>query len=72
MTTITRSIEKNLTQIYELHSAVVVRPFAMALVKEEHKAAMPHQSNGHSFSGEDDDVCNDQYRQSKNAAYYVL
>jgi ion channel-forming bestrophin family protein len=78
MTTIAKSIEKNLTQIYQLHSALAVRPFAMAMAKEENMAGLAApvnghtHTNGHLFAEPEEDECDKAYRQQKNAAYYVL
>lgn len=68
MTAISRSIEKNLGQIYQLHTSRVKYP--MSVVKEGYKAAGPVQANTPLM--QDDDDCEAQYRQRKEAVYYVL
>ncbi len=70
MTTISRSIEKNLTQIYQLHIHPV-KHHSLAVVKEGYKASGPIFTNVQPLMQEDDD-CDKKYRQRKEAAYYVL
>ena len=81
MTTISKSIEKNLMQMYQLHSTSA-RPAPFAFVKEESRNGKPlvtngnghtngnSQANGHSFMMDED--CDERYTQPKDAAYYVL
>lgn len=71
MTTIARSIEKNMKQIYQLHTTKVrQQPFAIA--KAESKNGT-FEADGHFFMHqEDDDEYDKRYQQSKEGAYYVL
>jgi ion channel-forming bestrophin family protein len=72
MTTISRNIEKNLVQIYQLHTASV-KSHPLVLVNEEYKAGITPQPNGHSLmEEEEDDEHDERYQQRKEAAYYVL
>ena len=72
MTTIARSIEKNLLQIYRLHSNTA-KHFTLGVVKDDQRKNGSFQTNRQSFMEDDDEEEYDnKYLQRKEAAYYVL
>lgn len=70
MNTISRNIEKNLMQIYQLHATPVKR-HSLVLVKEEGNTGTTLPVNGYTLM-EEEDECDKRYQQPKKAAYYVL
>ncbi len=69
MTTISRNIEKNLMQMYELH-ANSVKHHPIVVVKEAPNKGGTLPASGHSLP-QSEDECDERYRQQK-AAYYVM
>ena len=69
MTTIARSIEKNLMQIYQLHNTTT-KLYPIGVVNEEQKKIWAFQPKGQSFMQEEE--CDQRYKQRKEAVYYVL
>ena len=78
MTTIARSIEKNLTQIYQLHTYPASKPIAVTIMHNEPATLNAPLVNGHASASKNPTVENDEeeysdaYRQPKDAIYYVL
>lgn len=69
MTTISRNIEKNLLQIYQLHTETV-KQHPRVKLNESLPEGRAFRAGSQSWI--DDEECDKRYQQSKDAVYYVL
>jgi putative membrane protein len=70
MTTIARNIEKNLEQLYQLHAHTVKQPL-FVVVNGVQKPNGNQPANGYATMP-DEDECDRQFLQQKEAVYYLL